>query len=188
MKQGDVDAWRSVYAQYLPITWRTISARVGDMHAAEDLLSETMLAFFAAVDSMKSDCTISAWLRSVAKNKVSDYYRKQEQRNRLIRGAATFHGDLHFDVDRLAADEKRAHVAQVLDQLDEKERLALEWKYLDGESVRSIAERLGLTEKATESLLYRSRKAFRSRFDTSERFRGDPHKATNDSPNRTLKS
>ena len=42
----------------------------------------------------------------------------------------------------------------------------LEWKYLDGLSVRDMAERLGETEKAVESVLYRARREFRRLFDS----------------------
>jgi RNA polymerase sigma-70 factor (ECF subfamily) len=48
-----------------------------------------------------------------------------------------------------------------MDDLPEQYRLALEWKYIDGLSVRQIAERLALTEKAAESILFRARREFR---------------------------
>jgi DNA-directed RNA polymerase specialized sigma24 family protein len=41
----------------------------------------------------------------------------------------------------------------------------LEWKYIDGLSVREMADRLGRTEKAVESVLFRARAAFRTLFE-----------------------
>ena len=38
----------------------------------------------------------------------------------------------------------------------------LEWKYIDGYPVKAIAERLGVSDKAAESLLTRAREAFRT--------------------------
>ena len=43
-------------------------------------------------------------------------------------------------------------MAQIVDE----ERLVLEWKYVDEMAVKEIAVRLGRTEKAVESLLYRA--------------------------------
>ena len=186
MKQGDLDAWRSLYARYLPIVWRTVLAKVSDMHAAEDILSETMFGFFSAVDGMKTDCKIAAWLRSVAKNKIGDYYRKQGKQDRLIRGVAETQVDSQFDVDRLSTDETRANIVRILDRLTENERLALEWKYVDGVAVKTIAERLGLTAKATESLLYRGRRAFRKWFEEFEETL-DANRSVNERSDRTLK-
>jgi DNA-directed RNA polymerase specialized sigma24 family protein len=41
----------------------------------------------------------------------------------------------------------------------------LEWKYLDALRVREIAERLGDSEKAIETVLYRARREFRRLFE-----------------------
>ncbi len=48
-----------------------------------------------------------------------------------------------------------------LDALPGRYGEALEWKYIDGLSVREIAERLTLSEKAAESVLTRARESFR---------------------------
>ena len=50
-----------------------------------------------------------------------------------------------------------------MDGLPEQQRLALEWKYVDKLSVRSIADRMDVTEKAAESILFRARREFRDR-------------------------
>ena len=52
-------------------------------------------------------------------------------------------------------------MAATLDALPGRYGEALEWKYIDGLSVREIAARLELGEKATESLLTRARESFR---------------------------
>jgi DNA-directed RNA polymerase specialized sigma24 family protein len=52
-----------------------------------------------------------------------------------------------------------------LDQLPTRYGNALEWKYVEGASVREIAGRLQLGAKATESLLTRARAAFREVFN-----------------------
>ena len=52
-------------------------------------------------------------------------------------------------------------VEATLDALPGRYGEALEWKYIDGLSVREIAGRLSLSEKATESVLTRARESFR---------------------------
>jgi len=52
-------------------------------------------------------------------------------------------------------------VEATLDALPGHYGTALEWKYIDGLSVREIAVRLDLGEKAAESLLTRARESFR---------------------------
>jgi RNA polymerase sigma-70 factor (ECF subfamily) len=62
--------------------------------------------------------------------------------------------------------ETKSRVHLALDALPERQRIVLEWKYLDALSVREMAERLGETEKAVESVLYRARREFRRLFDS----------------------
>ena len=52
----------------------------------------------------------------------------------------------------------------VLDHLPVRYGNALQWKYIQGLSVREIASRLGASPKAAESLLTRARQAFRDGF------------------------
>ena len=59
--------------------------------------------------------------------------------------------------------ETRAAVARVMVALEDEHRLVLEWKYVEGLSVRAMAQRLGRTEKAVEALMFRARAEFRQR-------------------------
>jgi RNA polymerase sigma factor (sigma-70 family) len=65
--------------------------------------------------------------------------------------------------------ETRARVAAVMDALPDDQRLALEWKYVEGLSVRDIADRMGRSEKGAEATLYRARNAFREAFERTQR-------------------
>ena len=51
-----------------------------------------------------------------------------------------------------------------LEHLPAKYAVALEMKYIHGNSVAEIAERLGVGEKAAESVLTRARSAFKEGF------------------------
>jgi RNA polymerase sigma factor (sigma-70 family) len=65
----------------------------------------------------------------------------------------------------LEVEETRSEVLRVLDELPDRQRVVLEWKYLDALRVREIAERLGDSEKAIETVLYRARREFRRLFE-----------------------
>ena len=171
-QQGDANAWRTLYARYLPAMWRFVSAKLGDLHATEDIISETMLAFVSAANEMDlDDCNVFGWLRTVARRKICDHYRSKSRQDQLVNRLAGSVVDDPKAGDRLELEETREDVIGVLDQLTDHERLALEWKYLDRLSVGEIAKRLDLTEKAAESVLYRGRREFRRLFESMERRR-----------------
>ena len=160
-----------LYERYLPSVWRLVCIRVdGDTHLAEDLVNETMLALFKTFDKQSSSeiQSLGGWLHTVAKRKVQDHYRAVARVRHLVEKAAE-----NQNVPEVAlpsseieiAKEQRTEVRSVMDSLSDQFRLALEWKYIEGLSVAAIAERLDVTTKAAESILFRARKAFRERAD-----------------------
>jgi RNA polymerase sigma-70 factor, ECF subfamily len=171
-RRGDAEAWRTLYGRYLPFVWRQAHALLGDPHAAEDVTSEVMLALLRNIQNLESDVPkLGGWLRAVVRCKAADHQRA------LIRSRAK----LAVAATRLEADgsqtqlgpsaplevvETKSRVHLALDALPERQRIVLEWKYLDSLSVREMAERLGETEKAVESVLYRARRGFRHLFDS----------------------
>ena len=170
-RRGDAEAWRALYERYLPLVWRQAHALVGDLHAAEDITSEVMLALLRNIQNLESDVPkLGGWLRSVVRYKSADYQRAVIRSRAKLANAATRNAnDTNSQVAPsapLELVETRRRVHQALDTLSERQRIVLEWKYLDALPVRTMAERLGETEKAVEAALYRARREFRRLFDS----------------------
>jgi RNA polymerase sigma-70 factor (ECF subfamily) len=176
-RSGDAEAWRSLYRRYLPAVWRQAYARVSNVHAAEDITSETMLALLRGINQLETDAPqIAAWLRTVVERKTADHYRKQFRTHAQTSQAMPARdepSDLSSPTASLEASETRAQVTAILERLPPRQRTVLEWKYLDALRVREIADRLGETEKAVEALLYRARREFRRLFDVKQLARND---------------
>jgi RNA polymerase sigma-70 factor (ECF subfamily) len=171
-RRGDAEAWRTLYQRFLPAVWRQAYALVSDVHVAEDITSETMLALLRGIDRLDSDAPkIAGWLGSVVRFKAADYQRTVvRSRDKLTFAAATA-ADCAPGASpsaALEAAETRVAVLSALDELPERFRTVLEWKYLDALGVREIAERLGESEKAVEAVLYRARRAFRRLFQLQQ--------------------
>jgi RNA polymerase sigma factor (sigma-70 family) len=167
LRRHDPAAAQHLSDCFLPSVWRFVYVRVkGDRHLAEDIVSESVLALVRAVSDPRVDIgNPMAWLRSVAAHKVADHFRAAARVQHLIDQAkqASPVSDGRDAVQEHELRERREEIRQVLDQLPEQTRLALEWKYVDKLSVKVIAERLDITEKAAESSLFSGRKEFRQR-------------------------
>ncbi len=168
-QRGDAAAWRALYQRALPAVWRQAYALVGDVHVAEDITSETMLALLKNIDRLQTDAPkIAGWLRVVVRCKAADYQRKvfraRDKLGMVVDASANGHA-VGSPSAPLEAEETRVEVLRVLDELPDRQRLVLEWKYLDALRVREIAERLGDSEKAIETVLYRARREFRRLFE-----------------------
>jgi RNA polymerase sigma-70 factor (ECF subfamily) len=169
VQTGDLSAWEQLYQRYLPTVWRYVYLQAGgDRHLAEDVVSETVLALVRQISSLaEGDGNLSGWLIAVARNKLSDQRRNAARDALAAKDAGA--NDRSAVGGRpevaLETDETRQQVIAVMDCLPCEERMALEWKYLEDLSVGEIAGRLGRTEKAAESVLYRARQSFRSHFN-----------------------
>lgn len=167
IRRGDAAAWRELHARHVRSLWRYVWALVGDKAAAEDIVADTMLVLVRSIDEVHtSSGSLTSWLRGVLRHKVLDYFRhrKREQRSMVAVGSmsiAESPTDSFSPSAHLEQKEQERAVWMILKRLKEDERLVLEWKYLDELTVRDIAERLSLTEKAVEMILYRARIEFR---------------------------
>jgi RNA polymerase sigma-70 factor (ECF subfamily) len=154
----DQAALGKLYQRCLPSVWRFVCARVGgDLHAAEDIVSETFLAVVRnAVTFVPGVGTASGWLIGIARHKLADRRRSAER---------AFSRPIPHETKQerspLEAVDVQDQVLITLERMPDEERQVLEWKYLEELAIAEIAERLGRTEKAVESLLYRARRSFR---------------------------
>jgi len=171
-RRHDAEAWRTLYERHLPSVWRYAYALLGNVHQAEDIVGEVMLALMKGIEQIDSENPkISAWLRSVVRHKVADHHRRNF---RIQDRLKTVGFNLASDSVELRPShsvelaETRDQVIEILDSLPERQRVALEWKYVENLRVREIAERMGETEKAIEATLYRARREFRRRYDLAE--------------------
>lgn len=167
LRTQDPAAVQDLSDQYLPSVWRFVYGKVnGDRHLAEDIVSEAVLALIkAAADPEVEIQNPGGWLRTVASNKVADHFRAAARVQHLIDDAKQ-NSDTFDDNDagkQHEKQERRTEVRDVMDELSDQQRMALEWKYVEKLSVREIAERLDTSEKAAESILFRARKEFRHR-------------------------
>lgn len=155
----------------MPVIWRFVYFRVDqNSHLAEDIVADTMLAL---VDAATADTQINhplPWLRTVANRRIQDHFRAVARVQKLIDQAE------QKSVDESQLDPAKQHdqklqqqaVRDAMAELAEDQQLALELKYIDRMSVKDMTKRMGTTEKAVESILYRARGALRKQLQRGD--------------------
>jgi RNA polymerase sigma factor (sigma-70 family) len=177
LRRRDPAAVRHLTDCYVPSVWRYVFLQAGgDHHLAEDVVSEAVLALVRAATTGAEIQSPGAWLRSVANHKLQDHFRAAARVQRLIEQVK--HTEPAADVNDAPGQqqrlERRMQIREVMDELPERHRLVLEWKYLDQLAVREIAARLDLTAKAAESILFRARQEFREKLSGKEKKENHP--------------
>jgi RNA polymerase sigma-70 factor, ECF subfamily len=137
-------------------------AVLGNRALAEDLTQETFTSIVAAVTAGRAELHSMPWVIGVARHKLIDHYRKCEsEKRRLALAWSGGYGGADEQVNDLDGEDP-ARVAEMLRELSPTHRLVLVLRYLDDLSIEEIANSIGRSVHATESLLVRARRALAS--------------------------
>ena len=148
----------AVYDRALPVVYGYLLSRCGQVAVAEDLTAETFLAAAQATVREPAPPVSVAWIVGVARHKLVDHWRRQAREERSLRAVSDAVGPEEDPWDvRLDALRARG----TLERLAPHHRAALTLRYLDDLPVPTVAELLGRSVHATETLLVRARLAFR---------------------------
>ena len=165
--RGDLLALGVLYDRHKSRVFRVALAITRDPQGAEDILQESFLRLYAAVDRLDETRPLLPWLHRVA---VNLSYNWVTRRNRWL-------SPLEDAVERLRAGPKSSPekvveqnelqriVREALDSLRFRHRVVLVLFYLGGFSVKEIAYILDLPEGTVKSRLYYGRERLRSRLE-----------------------
>ena len=134
-----------------------------DRDAAAEVTQDVFLAAVEAWPTYRGECSPIAWLRGIARRKTADWFRGRAARPAA--SAADMNEVPAPEAGSDANDERTAAISSVMRSLPQDYANLLEEKYLDGLSVRQIAQRRGVGEKSVESALSRAREAFREKYE-----------------------
>lgn len=173
-QRGDRAAIARFYDEHVDGLYTFVFYRVGrDAALAEDVVQETFaLALARRAEYDPARGTTSAWLTVLSRNVIRDHlrdHRRVEQWDRIDASLAeTFAAmaDRPLPGEVLERAETRDLVHIAIANLPEQYRSALTRKYVDGESLETLARDLGISVDAAKSLLARARRAFRDTFAT----------------------
>jgi RNA polymerase sigma-70 factor (ECF subfamily) len=169
-RQGDTQAWDSLYERYAAWLYNFIAQRVYSWpgHPADDLFQETMLKAVAHLDRFDpTRGAFCAWLRGIATHEIRNAGRKRFRESRSVSGlAATSSAEstetpVDAALTRDTANERRRLVDLAFSELTPRHQLVLQWKYWQGRAPGEMAAQLGLDLAAVAALLYRARASFR---------------------------
>jgi RNA polymerase sigma-70 factor (ECF subfamily) len=177
-RSGDRAAIGRFYDAHVDGLYTFVYYRVGrDSSLAEDVVQETFaIAMSRQADYDPGRGSIGSWLTVLSRNVIRDHLRAHKRSDELAttweRIDATLAQTFASMAERplpgevLERAETRDLVHMAVANLPEQYRNALTRKYVDGESLETLAGELGISVDAAKSLLARARRAFRDTFAT----------------------
>lgn len=159
---GDPAAWPILIDRHVAAIVGVAWYMLGDRAEAEDVAQESFVRLLGKVEGWRpGGPKLRTWLHRVAINLSID--RRRARRTVSLDSLADPDGVAVIDPEIGARVDQRLTVGRALDELPEKQRLAMVLVYYQGFSNREAAELLDSSVEAVESLLARARRTLRQR-------------------------
>lgn len=178
--QKDPEAFGVIFDRYYNPLFGYILRRVGSVHIAQDIVSET---FFKALDRLWQfrwrNISISSWLYRIATNEMNQHFRKRKNNPYSLDDLLDKKGfEPQDEIDILEEileqerelsrkkDWKRAKIQ--IERLSEKYQEVLTLRYFEDKKIAEIAEILGKNEGTVKSLLSRAMSKLKEKCNQNE--------------------
>lgn len=144
----------------------------------EEIVQETLLAAWDSLPLFKQKSSLFTWVCGIARHEIADYYRKRKIKQ-IVFSKLPF---LREIVDKALGPElayqeleTKRKILKTLKSLSEGYSQILRLKYVEGLSMKEMANKLKISVKAVESRLSRARSAFRKEYATEPIFDQKTH-------------
>lgn len=166
--EGDEQAYERLVEKYERALYYYLRRLVRKEHVLEDLVQESFIKAFEALDSYSPEYAFSTWLYRIAKNHTIDYLRKKRLPTRSIdRPTRTGEGEerpyqlpderAYRPDDHIVKDQRRTIIQEAIDALPEKYRQVIVLRHQEELSYKKIAEELDLPLGTVKAHIYRAR-------------------------------
>jgi len=169
---GDERAFDQFFEENFARLYRFALTRLSDdPDAAREVAQITLTRAIRKLHTFRAESALFTWLCSICRNETSDWLAKQgryrehivltEDLPEVQAAVDSYRVPEQMSPDRHYRRVERLRLIQVaLDNLPPKYGDVLEWKYIEGHSIREISARLNIGYEATQSLLARAKRAF----------------------------
>ena len=178
MLDGEERAFTAFFDDYFPRIYRFALPRLGgDPDTCKEVVQTTLIKAMRNLASWRGEAALFTWVCQICRREIADHLRSVRRHAGhvvLIEDSPQMR-DVFESIAAPAtqgpmqmhsAAERRRLIQSVLDRLPVRYGDVLEWKYVDGDSVEQIGERLGIGHTAAQSMLARARTAFREALET----------------------
>ncbi|MBI9061683.1 MAG: RNA polymerase sigma factor [Marinilabiliaceae bacterium] len=167
IRKGNVDAFRQLVEKHHKRVVYICLSLVHQAEDAEDVAQEVFIEVFKSIESYRGDAAVSTWLYRLSVNKSLDFIRSMNRQKRGKGLITNFEKEElerqsieHTPIpsDQMEAEERRNILRWGIDQLPERQKVAITLSKLDEMSQQEVAQAMGTSVSSVESLLVRGKK------------------------------
>jgi RNA polymerase sigma-70 factor, ECF subfamily len=151
--RSDPAAFGRLYDHFIQPVYRYLYSRLGSVHEAEDITSQTFMAAYEALPKYREQGQFAAWLFRIARSKMNDHFRRSRFEVRL--DAAEEISAEEDTLNLVIQDEELGRLQLILGNLNPEEQDLIRLRYVADLSFVEMADLLGKREDAVKKSVYR---------------------------------
>ncbi|MCX6745473.1 MAG: RNA polymerase sigma factor [Candidatus Parcubacteria bacterium] len=158
-KNKDAEAFAQVYDIYTDRIYRFIYFKISSQEEAQDLTSEVFLKTWQYIIDGNEVKNLNAFFYTIARNLVIDYYRKNSQKEVSLSEMEKFGTEPSTgkkEIERVEREIEFSKIEKQMGKLKDEFREVIILRYIEGMSIKEIAEILQKKKGATRVMLYRA--------------------------------
>lgn len=171
---GDPQLYEALIVEYYNAIYRLTHAILRDPDDADDAAQETFIRAAAHITDFQPGTGLKSWLIKIAVNICRDKLRREMARQRLLNALKVLSWQAHQTSSSLEETvigcERQRIIRSVIDSLDEKHRIPIILRYVQGLSIAEIAEILGIREGTVHSRLHYAHLKLRERLELDQEY------------------
>ncbi len=161
---GDHRSFEEIVRRYQTLVCSIAYSGTGNLALSEDVAQETFLTAWRSLGQLREPKRLRAWLCGIARRVAANTRRAMARAATPVPSAADAPCKDSVDpTERMIGEENRALMWETLSQLPTNYREPLILFYREEQSVRRVAEDLGLSEDAVKQRLSRGRRMLTER-------------------------
>ncbi len=156
---GNENAFEQLVKKYQHSVFNTIYRYIGNYDDVEDVAQEVFIKVWRHAKSFKGKSKFSTWLYRIVVNQCLNYRNKHKQRLVSLDEMTEkekIPESLIIEVDH-EQRRKAEIVRQALNELPERQRIALVLSKYEGRTYKEIAEMIKASVSSVESLIFRAK-------------------------------
>jgi RNA polymerase sigma-70 factor (ECF subfamily) len=161
-RTNGIASFVDTYERFYPRVFAYVYARIGNVHQAEDIVSDVFERAYLKIGSLRDRDALTTWLFTIARNAIVSHVRKHSRETIVDR-------DLMSDLSPAAASvesevmhrEDLAGVARAVLSFPQREQDIISLKFDAELSNAQIAEIMDLTEPNVRVIIFRTLRKLR---------------------------
>jgi len=138
-----------------------VCAHVPDHNLAEDIMQEVARQATANFDQYDHTKPFLGWLIGIARQRIADSYRARNRRPIVFSSDIVDSFSRVYEQLETEEDDRTEGLRHCLDKLSDRHRRVLDLKYGRRQSTKTIAQQVGSSPGAIDTMIYRIREALR---------------------------